>query len=81
MDSAELRLVQCFQVVFPDLTHEEILTATTSTAAAWDSVATVTLINVVEEEFGVSIGLEDVEHMVSFDQFLAYLRTTEAGRG
>jgi acyl carrier protein len=38
-------------------------------------LATVTLIGVVEEEFGIRIDLEDVEELVSFEGVLKHLQT------
>jgi acyl carrier protein len=78
MDNAEARLVRCFQVNFPALDEQQVRHASTASVDTWDSVAMVTLINLVEEEFGIQIDLEDVEKMVSFDQFLGYLRAREA---
>ena len=77
MDNTETRLVRCFQTVFPDLQAGLVPEATVDSVPGWDSVATVTLINVVEEEFGLEIGLEDVERMVSFPEFLEYLRSRQ----
>lgn len=74
MDSTEARLVRCFQVVFPDLQEKDIVTAATASVSAWDSVATVTLISVVEEEFGIRLDLENVEELISFEGFLKHLQ-------
>jgi acyl carrier protein len=74
MDNREVRLTRCFATLFPDLTPPEVRLASMSSVAAWDSVATVTLINLVEEEFGIQVGLEEVEQLVSFQEFLRYLQ-------
>jgi acyl carrier protein len=73
MDNVEDRLARCFATLFPDLNQPEIRRASIDSVAGWDSVATVTLINLVEEEFGVQVGLEDVEELLSFEEFRAYL--------
>jgi acyl carrier protein len=39
----------------------------------WDSVGTVTLVNVIEEEFGIEIAINDGEHLSSYASLLAYL--------
>ena len=82
MDNVETRLSRCFSVIFPDLNEKDIRNATMENVADWDSVATVTLINVVEEDFDIQIALEDVEEVTSFRQLLDYLknRTLEVGR-
>ena len=74
MDNVKARLIRCFQVVFPDLPEKDIPQATSVSVKAWDSVATVTLISMVEEEFGLQIDLDDVEQMGSFEGFLKYLQ-------
>ena len=33
----------------------------------WDSIATVTLITLIEEEFDIEVEAEDLERLVSFD--------------
>jgi len=63
----EERLKECFTAVFPNLTSDEILRSSTASVATWDSLATVTLISVIEEEFGVTIAPEEYEYIVSFD--------------
>ena len=56
----------CFRVVFPDLPEAEIPSASQETVAAWDSVAAITLLNVVEEEFGVEMDLDELADLDSF---------------
>jgi len=77
MDDLEARLLRCFAVILPDIPEQELCQARMSSVTAWDSMVTITLINVVEEEFGVQIGLEDVEHLVSFEDYRDYLRTKD----
>lgn len=67
------RLLTCFAGVFPTLTLEEIAAARPDRVAAWDSVAHVTLLVVVEQEFGIQVAPEDIEHLTSFDALLEYL--------
>jgi acyl carrier protein len=61
------RLQKCFAAVFPNLSDDEILRASSASIAAWDSLATVTLVSVIEEEFGITIAPEEYEEMISFD--------------
>jgi acyl carrier protein len=67
------RLIHCFQAVFPDLSEAEATRATSSNIAAWDSVATVTLAAVVEEEFCIQFQVDDIEKMNSFQNYLRLL--------
>ena len=68
------RLVHCFQDVFPTLSQEQVLTACQSNTSKWDSLAGVTLIAVIEEEFGV----EDLEQLVGLASFTAIHAHLEA---
>jgi acyl carrier protein len=73
MSNIQERLINCYNTVFPDLSRDEILRADAASVAAWDSLATVTLIAVIEEEFGVEIAPENFEYLTSFEltnQFL-----------
>jgi acyl carrier protein len=51
----------------PDLSRDEILRADAASVAAWDSLATVTLIAVIEEEFGVEIAPENLNYRISLE--------------
>ncbi len=73
MNDYEARLVKCFEAVFGGLSEAELRSATTRNLENWDSIATVTLITVIEEEFGVEVDLEDLERLVSFDSVLGYI--------
>jgi acyl carrier protein len=73
MDEQRARLERCFAAVFPDLSTAAIAHATPLSVPAWDSIANVTLIAVVEEEFGITIESVDLEHLSSFDALLDYL--------
>ena len=66
MPNLEERLASCFAVAFPDLGAEEIRRASNTSVATWDSLATVTLVSLIEEEFKVSLPPEDFEYLVSF---------------
>jgi acyl carrier protein len=72
--SMNARLVSCFQVVFPQLTAEAIPFARQDSIEAWDSVAAITLISVIEDEFQVTVDLERMLELTSFAAFLAYLK-------
>jgi acyl carrier protein len=74
MDDIRPRLVNCFQTVFPDLSETAIATARQNSVATWDSVATITLLSVVEDEFGVQFDLERMAEFDSFESIDAYLK-------
>lgn len=77
MSNLEQRLTRCFSVVFPELQESEIPKASPSSVASWDSVATITLTSVVEEEFGVPLDPEEAPELASFALLADHLR----GRG
>jgi acyl carrier protein len=60
------RLTGCFVAVFPSLSAEQAATASNETLDTWDSLATVTLVNVIEEEFHLQIDPEDFPEILSF---------------
>ncbi|MGA2713784.1 MAG: acyl carrier protein [Bryobacteraceae bacterium] len=69
------RLVSCFQVVFPQLPVEKIPMADQGSVESWDSVAAITLVSVIEDEFQVTLDLELLPELTSFAAILAYLQT------
>jgi acyl carrier protein len=78
MDDLRERLTRCFSAVFPDLGHDEIPHASAASVGAWDSLATITLVTVLEEEFGLPLPPEDVEQLSSFELVLDYLEAKQA---
>ena len=70
----EERLVNCFRTALPRLPPAQIRSASAETVAEWDSMATVTLLSLVNEEFGVPIDFESVDKLVSFDAILGYVK-------
>jgi len=80
MDNQEMRLARCFLEVFPELTQDEISQASPASVQSWDSVSTITLLTVIEEEFGVSVDAEDVVKFGSFKGILKYLHEAEKPR-
>ena len=73
MNDTRARLVKCFAAIFPDLSEGQIESASSTNMNEWDSVATVTLITLIEEEFGIEVEADDLERLVSFDSVLDYL--------
>jgi acyl carrier protein len=63
------KLVSCFRKVFPNLSRADILSADQASISAWDSIAQVTLISLIDEEFGLEPDLEDFDEATSFTAF------------
>lgn len=74
MQTVEQRLESVFEVVFPDLSPEKIRAASQETVETWDSVAAITLMNLIEEAFGVEMDFGDVADLTTFSQIAEYLK-------
>jgi acyl carrier protein len=72
------RLESCFQAVFPTLPTEAILMATVDNVKEWDSLAHITLITVIDEEFGISTDLSRAAVLDSFAKLLDHVRQSSA---
>jgi acyl carrier protein len=79
MNNTLERLEKCFAVAFPDLLKEEISRASMSSVAVWDSLATVNLISLIEEEFAIRVPDADLDSFVSFDLIRDYLQSKNNG--
>ena len=75
MPDLQQKLSGCFSIVFPSLTADQIVNASPASVAAWDSVASITLVTVIEEEFGVAIDLEVLSELTCFNAFERYIKT------
>lgn len=78
MDEARSRLIRCFSAVFPSLSEEEIPAARLESVEGWDSVASLTLFAVIEEEFQVELDPEQLGGILSFEAILAHLHKRRA---
>jgi len=74
MDDVTQRLIGCFQIVFPDLPASDIPRLSQAAAANWDSVAAITLMNVLEDEFSIEMDLDQVAELDSFDKLHTYVQ-------
>ena len=70
----ENRLIRCFSSVFPDLTEAQIRGASVDSVPGWHSLASVTLISVIQEEFGVQVSLSDLPNLISFSAVQNYVQ-------
>jgi acyl carrier protein len=73
MDNTQDRLIRCFSAIFPTLSREQILAADASKMESWDSVASVTLFAMIEEEFGVEIEIQGSVDLLSYRKISEYL--------
>ena len=73
MDNTEKRLEGIFETVFPDLSPDKVRTASQDSLENWDSIAAITLMNLIEEEFGIQMDFDDAERLTSFSEIMNYL--------
>jgi acyl carrier protein len=73
MDNLENRLVRCFSSVFPDLNEEQIRLASTDSVPTWHSLASVTLVALLQEEFGMQVSLAELPNLISFSAVKNYV--------
>lgn len=71
MHDVRERLTKCFSAVFPELSPEEIVKASPNTTGAWDSLTAVTLMALIEEEFGIELEPSGMLEDMSFENVLA----------
>jgi acyl carrier protein len=73
MDDTRSRLSKCFSTVFPTVGDASLMEADATNVEGWDSVASVTLFALIEEEFGVELDVEALMSRTSFKEILKYL--------
>ena len=73
MSDLDAKLSRCFEAVFPKTDPTSIPSLSRANCGAWDSLAAVTLVRVIEEEFGVTIDLLEVEDLDSYAGIREYL--------
>jgi acyl carrier protein len=82
MEPLEDRLVECFSAVFPKRSREEILVANQTSFAEWDSLAGVTLLTLLQEEFKIEVDLMDLGDLGSYAAVRRYVAgLVDQGRG
>jgi acyl carrier protein len=67
------RLIRCFAAVFPELAPDEIQVASSDTLQSWNSLSAVTLIAVIEQEFGIKVQALDLPELDSFHAVRGYV--------
>lgn len=75
MDNARIKeqLIKCFSAVFPELSLAEIESASVENTSGWDSIAQVTLLTLISEEFGIDVDFEKFEGAISFSGVLTII--------
>jgi acyl carrier protein len=74
MPELDDRLTRCFASVFPALDPNQIRQASVDTVPAWDSLAAVTLIAILEQEFDIQIDLMEMPELTGYQAVHDYLQ-------
>jgi acyl carrier protein len=73
MTDVRATLRDCFRTAFPKVPVESLESLTPERDAVWDSLATLTLVMLVEERFAVRIPTGEIPRLLSFDALRRYL--------
>jgi len=73
MTDIETRVSRCFSTVFPELALADIPQASQETLAPWDSVAHITLLSAIAEEFQCEMDDEFLETLTSYRHIVDYI--------
>jgi acyl carrier protein len=71
MDDIREKLAHCFSLTFPKLDPSQYATASAENTSDWDSVAQVTLLTLIGEEFGIEVDFSEFEGATSFESLAA----------
>ena len=69
------RLIRCFREFFGDTLPDDVSEAKSENVAGWDSMATWTLLMLVEEQFEIKIGLDQIPKLTSFAAFENHIQS------
>ena len=72
------RLRKCFLAVFPSLSAAEAEATSRDSLEAWDSLAGITLLSVIQEEFEVEIDILEWVNLDNFESVLLHLQSQGA---
>ncbi|GBR11728.1 acyl carrier protein [Acetobacter oeni] len=70
-DRIRRRLTRVFTTMFPGKTVEDVPAATMENTDGWDSLGTLSLFTLADEEFGIKLGLDRIGDVKSFEKLEA----------
>ncbi len=74
MSERDDRLLRCFASLFPTLSEEEIRASNVIPLIELDSLTGVTLVALIDQEFGVNVDVQDLLERGSFEAISQYVR-------
>lgn len=66
MDAIRQKLAHCFSLAFPQLDPSQYAAANVDNTEGWDSMAQLTLLSLIGEEFEIDVDFEEFEDATSF---------------
>ena len=75
MNDIASRVSQCFVNVFPDIVVADVPRASQADLPQWDSVAHVTLLSAVAEEFQIELDDASFEQLTSYPLIVDFVET------
>lgn len=76
----ERKLIRCFQDIFGAKLPADVTQANVDNTPTWDSMTTWTLVLLVQERFGVTIGLDQIPKLTSFSSLRDYVEKKMAAK-
>lgn len=74
MDETEQLVSDCFTATFPQLSPETVCLADVDNVESWDSTQMLTLVAMLQEQFGFSIAEKDIFDLTSYKAVVDYVR-------
>jgi len=78
MDEIKKKLAHCFSLTFPKMEPSRYAAANAENTSEWDSVAQVTLLTLIGEEFGMEIDFLEFEGETSFESLANRIKEISA---
>ena len=78
MTNLDHRLISVFHNAFPEIPKDKLQQTTQQNTQSWDSVAAITLMNLIEEEFDIQLEFDDLADLTSFELVKNYLASKMA---
>jgi phosphopantetheine binding protein len=79
LNEIEVKLDHCFSLAFPRMDPGRRAYASVENTSEWDSLAQVTLLTLVGEEFGIEIDFEEFDGATSFAALASRIGKLSAG--
>jgi acyl carrier protein len=80
MTDIQSRVANCFSNVFPELAPADMPAASQESVAGWDSVAHITLLSALAEEFQFELDEEPLEALTSYNLIVEYVEALSSRR-